>query len=192
MARDRDRIYDELLVIRCRAGDREAFRELVDRWQRPLVGRAVRLTGRRDVALDAVQDTWIAVIRDLHRLDDPARFPAYVHRILVRRCADAFRRQQAQRRTTDRLRAASTEPAVPVDVESRSEARSVRDALAALPEDGRVVLALHYLEELPLRDIARILGVAPGTVKSRLSRARRALKSILEKRRRQPCPTWKT
>ncbi len=64
MARAADQVYDELLVLRCATGDRAALAELIARWQPRLVGYATRLTGRREVAVDAVQETWLAMVRE--------------------------------------------------------------------------------------------------------------------------------
>jgi len=187
MSRARDQVYDELLVLRCGEGDEAAFAELAERWQGRLLAHAMQLTGRRDAAQDAVQETWLALIRSLHRIEDPARFPAYAHRILTRRCADHVRRQQRRREVMGIVggELASPLPARSVDgplTDQAVDARQLRDAIGALPEDGRILLALHYLYDLPLMDIATLLRIPRGTVKSRLHRTRNALRSLLEKR----------
>ena len=69
-----DPAYDELLVLRSQDGDRGALDELVNRWQGRFFRHACRLTANPDSARDAVQEAWIAIVRGLRRLDDPARF----------------------------------------------------------------------------------------------------------------------
>lgn len=194
MQRTRDQIYDEWLVLQSREGDRQAFAELVSRFQGRLFGHAMQLTGRRDVALDAVQETWLALIRELHRLEDPARFAGFAHRILARRCADLARRQRRRREVGAELADATQSAAGSSERSERidpSELGRVRIALDELPTDRRTLLAMHYLHEMPLADMANVLRVPIGTVKSRLHAARAELRRILE-RRSQPCPTSRT
>jgi RNA polymerase sigma-70 factor (ECF subfamily) len=188
MTRSAEEIYDELLVLRARDGDEEAFAELVSRWNGRLMGHAFRLTGRADAACDAVQETWLAIVRGLDRLDDPARFPGFAHRILTRRCADWTRRMGRQRRLLAEWRGAASGDG---GVETTSDLERVREALARIPIPRRVVLTLHYLHELSVAEIAGILRVPAGTVKSRLHDAREQLRSALAGRK-TPCPSSRT
>jgi RNA polymerase sigma factor (sigma-70 family) len=191
MQRTAEAVRDELLVLRSRDGDAIAFGELVERWQGRLFGHALQLTGRPDAALDAVQETWIAVVRGLSRLEDPARFPGFAHRILARRCADWTRRQERRRRTERALADAQPAPAPERSAEHASDAARVRELLAALPMERRTLLALHYLHDLPIARIAAILRIPPGTVKSRLHEARAQLRRALQGRP-TPCPSSTT
>ncbi len=178
MKRTQAQIYDELLVLQAQGGDESAFAQLVSRHQRRLLGHAYQLTGRDEAAKDVVQDTWLAVIRGLSRLDDPARFAAFAHRILVRRCADWTRRTQRQRNLTGALEREGTASAT---TGSDDLAFPLRAQLDRLPSDRRTILALHYLQDIPLSDIAELLRIPLGTVKSRLHHARQQLKRALEK-----------
>jgi RNA polymerase sigma-70 factor (ECF subfamily) len=190
MPRDAEQVYDELLVLRCVEGEEAAFTELVGRWQGRLFGHALGLLGRPDAAVDAVQETWLALVRELPRLRDPASFGGFAHRILARRCADRGRRQARERRLVTRLDVAVASSAPPT-AERQSDAARLREALARMPSDRRVLLALHYLHEVPIADIAATLHVPRGTVKSRLHEARAELKRALETRR-DPCPSSTT
>jgi len=178
MKRTKEEIYDELLVLGSQGGDEAAFGKLVARYQTSLLGHAYQLTGREEAAKDVVQDTWIAVVRGLSRLDDPARFAAFAHRILVRRCADWTRRKQRQRKLTGALEqeGPAREASYPDDATFR-----LRAQLDRLPSDRRTILSLHYLQDVPLSDIAALLRIPLGTVKSRLHHARQQLKRALEK-----------
>jgi RNA polymerase sigma-70 factor (ECF subfamily) len=188
MTRSAEQVYDELLVLRAREGDEEAFAELFSRWNGRLTGHAFRLTGRADAAGDAVQETWVAILRGLARLDDPARFPGFAHRILARRCADWTRRMSRERRALPELEG---EAAGDGGVEAASDLERVREALARIPVARRVVVTLHYLHDLSIAEIARILRVPAGTVKSRLHDAREQLRSALAGRK-TPCPSSRT
>lgn len=171
-----DSIENQILVIRCQQGEQTAFEELVDRWQERLYRHAYHLTGEKDTSWDAVQETWIVIVRDLRRLHDPAAFPGWAYRILGNRCADWVRGRQRQRRLVERL---SGNPGA---VHSARDARlEVREALLRLPEERRTVLALHYGEGYDVAEMAEILGIPEGTVKSRLHHAREALRRLIEK-----------
>jgi RNA polymerase sigma factor (sigma-70 family) len=165
-------MIDELLVIRCQLGEREAFTELVQGWH-PMVERYVgRMLGRPDD--DVVQEIWLAVVKGLPRLRRPDRFTPWFFTV-------------ARRAVMNRLREAYTrpEPELIDDVRGEDEADGVVNretlagVLAALPAREREVLLLFYLEDLPLEACAQICAVPVGTIKSRLNRARRLLRQEL-------------
>jgi RNA polymerase sigma-70 factor (ECF subfamily) len=171
---------DELLAIRCQLGERDAFDELIRRWNDPLWGYLRRMAGNDDAAADLLQETWLRVVRGLSRLRDAARLRAWLFGI-------------ARRTAMDRLRLRYTTPVVAdVDVQEVASAGSdddleadliaMHDELARLPVTEREVLTLFYLQELSLTDVADVLGVPVGTVKSRLFRARRMLRAELTSR----------
>ncbi len=176
MARDVDRIYDELLVVHAQAGDARAFARLVARWRPRLVAHATRLTGRPDAAQDAVQDAWLAAVKGLRSLDEPARFPAWIFRIVTRRCMDAHRRNARDGRL-----AADVAGIAPTSVPAPSgESGDLARALAGLPADQRATVGLFYGQDLTVAEIAQALEVPEGTVKTRLFHARKALRQALE------------
>lgn len=183
MRRTDEDIEDELLVLRCQAGDGEALRALVKRWQ-PRLGRVARhLTGDREAAGDVLQDAWLAIVRGIRRLDDPARFRTWAFRIVTNRCTDWLRRKVVRRKFFAEARNAG----VPTSFEDSGESDSgtevarLRDALTQLPEDQRTTIALHYLEGMGIAEIARVLDVPAGTVKSRLFNARERLRIAMER-----------
>lgn len=175
----RERINDELLVLRCQEGDSAAFAALVDRWQPRLWRHAWRLTGEENAAWDVLQEAWIAVSRGLRRLEDPAAFPAWAYRIVSRKCHDWIRREQRRRRAVgtyaQEMRPQEEQP--PAD---DSRADDLRQALRRLPGQDRAILALRYEEEFSTAEIGEILRIPPGTVKSRLHYARERLRKYLE------------
>lgn len=172
-------IRDDLLALRCQAGDARAFDLLVSRWQEPLLHYAYRLTGNRVAAQDVAQETWIVVIRGLVALRDVARFKPWLFRIASHKCADYWRRNK---RADEFARDLSQELG---DAETASPARSgwaedLASAFKHLPPDSRTVLALKYLEDFSVGEIAEILSLPEGTVKSRLHHARQQLRNRME------------
>lgn len=183
MSRTHEDIADELLVLQSQTGDAAALKTLIERWQ-PRLGRlAWRLTGERDAARDTVQDAWLAIVRGLHRLDDPARFRSWAYRIVRNKCADWTRRRVVRRSAAKEMRAntAAVCAAPSHETDSTGDAARLRGALADLPAEQRAILSLHYLDGMGLAAIARVLDVPSGTVKSRLFHARNRLKQMLER-----------
>ena len=175
-----DDIRDEWLVLRCQTGDTAALAELVDRWHPRLLRHAQRLTGLPDAAGDVVQAVWVAILRGLSQLDDPACFRRWVYQIATHKCADWVRERQRERIGSVPL------AAEPIDEKSKVEPSSdetamLRKALKQLPPDHRTILSMFYLDDMPLAEIADSLSLPMGTVKSRLHYARLKLKENLER-----------
>jgi RNA polymerase sigma-70 factor (ECF subfamily) len=177
MPGDRERILDELLVLRCREGSRAAFGLLVERWQERLWRHAHRLTGRTDVAWDVLQEAWISITKGLAGLDDPARFGPWAYTIVTRRAADWGRRDGPDEAAVPL--ADEREPSAPVP-EPSDDVDALRTALARLPGEQRALLSLHYVDGFDVAAIAEILAVPEGTVKSRLHTAREHLRGRID------------
>lgn len=176
MDRDLDQVLDEYLVLLARDGSRPALAQLVDRWSPRIVRHVARTLGDRDAAADVTQETWLAALGALGRLDDPARFPAWLYAIATRRCVDLIR----SRARAQRLGAGLAAQAAPSRSAESDDGLDLTAALARLPADQRLVASLFYGEDLDLETIAAIAGVPVGTVKSRLHHARAALRTHLE------------
>jgi RNA polymerase sigma-70 factor, ECF subfamily len=174
----RERIADELLVLRCQEGDVGAFEQLVDRWQERLWRHAWRLTGDENAAWDALQEAWIGISRGLRRLAEPAAFSGWAYQIVSHKCRDWLRRQKRQRRTNE-LYGEKVEESYEV-AQGEEQFESLKEALAQLSGHDRAVLSLRYEDEFDTAQIAAILDVPEGTVKSRLFYARKRLKQFLE------------
>lgn len=187
LMRTSDEIYDQWLVLRCQDGDAAALSELVERWQPRLLRHALRLTGTADAAGDVVQMAWLAIIRSLGRLEDPACFRRWAYRIVGFKAADWIRLRQRDRARAGPL---TTEPADSREStgdrsrDAEDEITALRGAMEQLSPERRAVLTLFYLDELSLLEIAQALAVPLGTVKSRLHYARLALKEVLERSNR--------
>ncbi len=180
MRRTHEDIQDELLVLQCQEGDSEALKTLIARWQPRFARLAWRLTSEREAARDIVQDAWLAIVRGLSRLDDPARFRPWAYRIVRNKCADWTRRRVTRRSAMEQLREHATH-SVSDDEPDSGDIGRLRDAMARLSDEQRMILSLHYSEEMSIVEIAAVLGVPVGTVKSRLFHARNRLKEALER-----------
>lgn len=172
------RILDEFLVAAARAGDRQAFGALVERWNGKLTAHAWRLTGDPEWARDAAQEAWLEIVRGLHRLADERAFPAWAYRIVSRRCARQIAGTVGRRRLAERA-AAEPEPDV-AEPGAGIEAGRLRAAIAGLPASQRSAIGLFYLEEMSVAEVAVALAVPLGTVKTRLMHARLKLREALE------------
>ncbi len=175
----RDRLNDELLVLRCQEGDAEAFEALVDRWQPRLWRHAWRLTGDESAAWDALQEAWIGISRGLNRLADPAAFSAWAYQIVSNKCRDSVRRERRQREAAEiYFESIQLEEQEMATAEQQHD--SLKEALEQLSGPDRAVLSLRYEEQFDTAEIAAILGIPEGTVKSRLFYARKRLRKYLE------------
>lgn len=168
---------DELLAIRCQLGERAAFDELVERWHQPLWKYVRRLVGDDATTAELVQEVWLGVLRGLNNLRDPARLRAWLFGIARRVVMGHLRRTYAD--VIDPT-ADLTEIADDVDANDLNEEIAQMHAeIGALPVIEREALVLFYLRELTLQQIAEVVSVPVGTVKSRLHRARSELRRRL-------------
>lgn len=167
-------------MLASQSGDQQALEELARRWTPKLLRYASRMVGSADHARDIVQDTWAGAIRGLKAMDDPGRFAAWIYGIAHRRCVDSIRRGSRQRRLVAALGAESIDPARPAHGPAHGEeSMDIRRGIKALTADHREVVSLFYGEDLDVDEIATVLGIPEGTVKSRLFNARRQLRALL-------------
>ena len=178
--RESERIYDELLVAASVTGDRVALARLVARWHPKLLRHAWRVLGDAERAKDMVQEAWVEILRGLSRLNDVAAFPAWAYRIVTRRCHRDFQRkgrEPVERNGEEWLE--GVEASANASGEAAAELSVVADAIRLLPGTQRAALALFYIEELSIAEIAIATDVPPGTVKTRLMHARRKVRQLL-------------
>jgi RNA polymerase sigma-70 factor (ECF subfamily) len=170
----RDDIQSQLLVLRAQSGDSGAMTRLVEQWQPRLWTLARLLSDDDEAAWDLTQETWLAVVRDLHRMHDPTRFRPWILRILRNKAADKVRRRQRQRTAVVERR---EEPAMEISTDEAD----VRSLLSALPEPDRELIARHYFDGVEYPELAAMLNVPVGTLKSRLHAARQRLRKLMER-----------
>ena len=168
-------------VSRLRGGDRDAARGLVDLWGPRLTAHAVRLLGEAEAARDAVQEAWIDIFRGIHGLNDDTAFLPWALRIVSRKIARVIAGRQKDRKLAEAARNEPKEDTTPpMDIVAEDDALRVRRALETLSPDHRATIALFYLEDLTVPEVAEALGVPVGTVKTRLMHARQRLRAELE------------
>ena len=162
------------LVGRAQRGDHDAFAALVD----PALARldaAARLILRdAELARDAVQEALIRAWRDLPGLRDPDRFEAWLHRLTVNACLDLARRRR--RRPIEVELDPIDAPATSDHSATLADRELVNGALLRLDPGHRAVVAMHYLLDMPLPEVAAALRIPPGTAKSRLHYALAAMR----------------
>jgi RNA polymerase sigma-70 factor (ECF subfamily) len=169
---------DPILIGRAQRGDEEAFASLAVAAGDRLHAVAHRILRDADLAEDATQQALLAIWRDLPQLRDPARFDAWSYRLLVRACyAEAGR----TRRWAPNVRLLPVEePASGDGLSSVVDRDQLERGFRRLSIDHRAVVVLHHYLDLPLPEIAEVLGIPAGTVRSRLHHAMRGLRAALE------------
>ena len=187
---------DSELVQRFKQGDREAYAEIVRRYQDRVFTHCLKWMGDRELAEEVSQDVFLALYRSLARFRGDALLSTWVYRVVVNHCKN--RRLYRRRRHMERHEALEGEPREADEGRSRQladegpgtdaplharEAKELlRNALAQLDEDQRHIVLLRDVQDLSYEEISDILGLPRGTVKSRLHRARAHLAQILARR----------
>lgn len=178
---------DAELMARARRGDRDAFGQVVARYGDALVAYLARLTGSRERAEDLAQDAFLRLYRAAPRYRERGRLAAFLYRIATNLLRSEERRRRRWRTLLPFLAPTTTsngfhldEPSGERRVLQREVQHQLQAAVAALPLRFRVPLVLFEVEEWSYADIAGHLGCSPGTVKSRIHRARQRLKQRLE------------
>jgi RNA polymerase sigma-70 factor, ECF subfamily len=173
---------DEQLVRRTVEGDQGAFTDLVRRHERRVFAVTMRMLGREEDALDATQDAFLTVFRKIDQFRGESAFTTWLHRIAVNACYDILRKKARQpvlhlAGEDDRMPEAG--PPVADHAGDVAGGIDVARALLEVPEDFRAVLVLADVHDLAYEEIAAILDIPTGTVKSRLHRGRVALARVM-------------
>jgi RNA polymerase sigma-70 factor, ECF subfamily len=174
----RDGAVDRDLVRAAQRGDREAYADLIRARGDRLFAIAQRILRDVDRTEDAVQDALVIAWRDLPGLRDPDRFDAWLHRVVVRCCiAEAVRRRRVMNNlyVLSEDQAADTDDYLTVAVRDQLE-RGFR----RVPPEQRALLVLRHYAGLEPSEIAEVLGIPPGTARSRLHHAHRAMRAALD------------
>lgn len=168
----------EWMALRCQANEPGAFEDLIAVMERPLLYYAASLTGNVDSGLDVLQEVWIKVLRDIRKLKDPGSLRSWLytitHGIAVDRIRKNYSREQAEKVQYEDFQEGE-EPSF-----AEEDVAAVHAALNQIGLHHREVLILHFLEDLSLAEISKVVGCSEGTVKSRIHYAKRQMKQILE------------
>lgn len=164
---------DAVLVRRAASGQRDALDELLRAHEHRIIAICVRMLGNPADAADAAQEAMLAVCRGVARFDGRSAFSTWVYRVTTNACLDELRRRA--RRPAPLPDDERGAPVVASHDDAVSARVTVEEALARLPDDFRAALVLRDLCALDYAEIAEVLEIPPGTVRSRIARARDAL-----------------
>ena len=172
-----------LLISRARDGDREAFGALVEQYRDNVYRLAYRMCGNAYDADEAAQEAFVAAWRALPNFRGDAKFSTWLYRLTTNAAIDVMRREKRHKAVGDgeMVEVADDTDSPQETVERTEQQEAVQKALATLSDEYREVLLLRYMEELDYAEIAEVLKLPSGTVKSRINRAKAALKTALLK-----------
>ena len=173
-----DKLIEQVLILRCQIGDKDALAGLIERYQAPLRYFISRLSANPETAEDIFQDTWLTVIRRIHSLKKTDAFSTWLYRIARNKVYQQFRRKKMLSELDENI-------AVPNntenDVFSTEDAAKIHRCLKELLPEYREVLMLRFLEQMSYEQISQVINCRLGTVKSRIHYAKLALKKEMEK-----------
>jgi len=190
-------LRERRLVRRLRDRDERAFRDIVELYQHKVFNLTYRMLGDRSEAEDLSQEVFITVFKSIDSFRGDAKFSTWLYRIAANHCKNRIK-YLARRHDRDRAEydeavsrstaaGAVTSPRAPlrpdVALEGVERDRQLQQAIAQLDEDHRLLIVLRDIEELSYEEIVAVTGLAEGTVKSRLHRARLALRKKLIRHR---------
>jgi RNA polymerase sigma-70 factor (ECF subfamily) len=171
------RMQDEWIALRCQAGDKTGFEDLVAIMERPLLYYATKLTGNAETGLDVLQDVWVKVFREIRVLKNPASLRPWLYRVTHGLAVDRIR-QHVSREKAEEAHVEGFREAADVSF-TGDDAAAIHEALNYLEPKHREVLVLYFLEDLSLTEVAAVVGCSEGTVKSRMHYAKKTMKEIL-------------
>lgn len=173
----------ENIIARARRGDADAFEQLVIAYRDQVFRLALRMCGNEADADEAAQEAFLSAWKALPNFRGDSRFSTWLYQLTSHAAIDLLRREKRQIAAEDITEVSVSDPAPsPQQQAERSETRqAVRDAMGKLSPEYRQIVVLRFLQELSYEEIGAVLKLPPGTVKSRLNRAKAQLKDILSK-----------
>jgi len=168
------------LVARAKTGDNQAFEALVQQYRNRVLNVAWRIVSDADAAHDVAQETFIKAYQQLPRFRGKSKFGTWLYRIAVNEARGHLRARRRRQARWEKQRA--LEAAQPVPAEAGEQAGPIVELLQELPEKQRIALALFYLQELSVAEIAQAVRAPTGTVKAWLSRGRQRLRELAQER----------
>lgn len=185
---------DEVLMLRYKEGDLEAFEILLERYQQPLFTFVLRFCNDYHQAEDLVQEVFLRLIKSAKNYEPKAKFSTYIYTFAHNICVDNFRRGK-KRKTTSLSQPIDVEQELTLedtvkderanpekDYRQKSLEKALQEAVSELPEEQREVFLLREQMNLPFDEIARVVGCLPSTAKSRMRYALQSIRTKLEKR----------
>jgi RNA polymerase sigma-70 factor (ECF subfamily) len=180
---DTQPLRERVLVLRAQVGDRAAFHELVTLYQERLIYYVHRLVHDSHQSLDILQQVWLDVFRTLGKLQSPGAFRVWLYRIAHDRVVTYIRRQIADSDAHEQIAVDAIETEHWNDLDLLENAELVHFALNKLSVIHREIMTLRFLEEMHVKEIARVTECSEGTAKSRLHYAKNAMRRIIAEER---------
>lgn len=181
------------IIKQCKSGDREAFNTLISNYNTQVINIAYGMLTDREDACDAAQEVFVKVYRSIGSFNEKSSFATWLYRITANTCSD-FLRKRSRRSNVISLSGYGGEENKELDIEDENASvedglemterqTAVRKALGELKEEHRLMITMCDLQGMSYDQIADVMKIPTGTVKSRINRARQALKKILLEKR---------
>ena len=164
--------YEQKLVSACQNGDKSAYEGLVKTYSRRVFGICIGILGNKDDAEDISQQVLLKGFRDINQLKDGSRFGGWLSTIAKNLCVDFLRRQKSRPKGLCRW--------VQLKDSDVKDYKELEMALADLPQQYRLALMLYYFDGRSIKNIAETLDISVASAQTRLSRARKKLRKLLE------------
>ncbi|PHV71059.1 RNA polymerase [Sporanaerobium hydrogeniformans] len=182
---------ERMLIEKVKSGDMEAFEELLFHYEKPIYTICLRLLKDEEEAMDAAQEVALKLWKQLHLFKYKSKLSTWIYRLTTNQCLDQLRKWKHkkdislfQQDTHKKEEWIFEKPDEEISIEKQIEQKELQailqQALMELKEDYRTILVLRDIQHYAYEEIAEVLNITLGTVKSRLSRARGALKKVLE------------
>lgn len=175
-------MHTDPIVVKAQAGDPEAFMQLMQELELPLYRTARSIVNKDEDCADALQETMLKAFKSIHTLREPAFFKTWIYRILINECNKMVK-------SNSRALPYGELPDVP-STSKDYENIELWDAVQHLEENLRIVILLHYLQDMPISQISDILEISTVAVKTRLHRARKKLKHSSQINQDKGVTTW--
>ncbi|MDH7601025.1 MAG: sigma-70 family RNA polymerase sigma factor [Armatimonadota bacterium] len=188
---DYEQLGEDVLIERCKAGDTAAFDEIVRRFEKRVFNYALRVTGNYNDACDVAQEAFIRAFHSIQTFRGDAKFATWIYRIVTNVYLDERKKLKSHPTTSldDTIeldensvtrQIEDSTPSPDEIVQTKERMRILQRAINALPDYQRIIITLYHVEHRSYEEIAEILKLPIGTVKSRLNRARLAIAEMLE------------
>ncbi|MHC4587504.1 MAG: RNA polymerase sigma factor [Planctomycetota bacterium] len=176
---EQDNQSNAILVLKSQRRDEKAFREIVNNWEPRLYYYLRRIVENENDVWDILQETWLAVFKNIRKLEDPLKFSTWLYKIGHHKAVNLLRKENryVQMKTEQTANHYENNTTISVDKE---QAELVHKLLGKLKLSHREIITLYFLEGFSISEIAQIIGISEGTVKSRLYYAKHKLHEMLK------------
>ncbi|MHC4739862.1 MAG: RNA polymerase sigma factor [Planctomycetota bacterium] len=175
---EQDKLSEAIIIPNCQNLDESAFKELVNHWEPRLYYYLRRIIENEDDIWDILQETWLAVFQNIRKLQDPQKFPAWLFQICRNKAVSLLQKENKHTKMINEQMADLYKNNTTISI-NKEQAELVHKFLGKLKLIHREVLTLYFLQGFLIREIAQIIGISEGTVKSRLYYAKNKLYEAL-------------